>query len=66
MAGKWNCVEAGCCLAKPTSLRLRYHVGKKVKCLNEAEGQLYRGDCETTKNPLHPHFEQQYFSPEEG
>jgi len=43
MTGKWNPVEAGCCLAKPTSLPLRCHMGKEVKCLCEAEGQLCRG-----------------------
>jgi len=36
VAGDWNPAEAGCQLAKPTSLPLRCHVGKEFKRLHKA------------------------------
>jgi len=48
VAGEWNPAE-------PTSLPLRCHVGKAVKCLCKAATSLAEGGCETTKPPhAHP------------
>jgi len=69
VAEEQNPAEAGCQLVKPTSLPLRCHIGKEVKCLRKVATSR-GGDHRDPPCPP-THFEdfgkaQQYPSPEEG